>query len=473
MTDGRHQYIGGEWRASAGFERIPVVNPATGVIMAEATAGSAEDVDQAVASARKAGLSWASTPLPERLALLERISAGIGAQGDALAALITSEMGCPISFCRPAQIGLPMGDIAATLAAAREMEERRIGRSLIQNDPVGVVVAITPWNFPLHQILAKVGPALAAGCTVVLKPSEVTPLDAALLAQIIHDAGAPAGVFNLVIGGRETGEALVSHPGIDMVSFTGSTRGGRKVAEIAGRGLKKVALELGGKSANILLEDADLEVAVPAALGQAFINSGQVCAALSRLVVPLHRLAEVEAVAMEAVKGWMPGDPTDPATRMGPLAHLGQQAQVRQAILGAQAQGARLVAGGAEQPAQSPSGAYVAATILSDVLATMDIAQQETFGPVLTIETYADEDEAVRIANDSDYGLSGGVWSADLDRAESVARRLRTGQVILNGAGLDLAAPFGGVRNSGLGRENGRYGLEEFIAPKAITRPQG
>ncbi|MNU39228.1 3-succinoylsemialdehyde-pyridine dehydrogenase [compost metagenome] len=473
MTDGRHQYIAGEWRASAGAESIAVINPATGVIIGEANAGAVEDVDLAVTAARMAQAGWASTPLSERLGLLERISAGIGTQGEELAALITSEMGCPISFCRPAQIGLPMGDIAATLAAAKEMEERRMGRSLVQNDPIGVVAAITPWNFPLHQIIAKVGPALAAGCTVVLKPSEVTPLDAALLAQIIHDAGAPAGVFNLVIGGRETGEALVSHPGVDMVSFTGSTRGGRKVAEIAGRGLKKVALELGGKSANILLEDADLEVAVPAALGQAFINSGQVCAALSRLVVPRHRLADVEAVALEAIKGWTPGDPTDPATRMGPLAHLGQQAQVRQAVIGAQAQGARLVAGGADQPEQTPLGAYVAATILSDVLATMDIARQETFGPVLTIETYADEDEAVRIANDSDYGLSGGVWSADLDHAESVARRLRTGQVILNGAGLDLAAPFGGVRNSGLGRENGRYGLEEFIAPKAITRPQG
>ncbi|MNK18382.1 3-succinoylsemialdehyde-pyridine dehydrogenase [compost metagenome] len=473
MTDGRHQYIAGEWRASAGAESIAVINPATGVIIGEANAGAVEDVDLAVTAARMAQAGWASTPMSERLDLLERIGAGIGAQGEELAALITSEMGCPISFCRPAQIGLPMGDIAATLAAAKEMEERRMGRSLVQNDPIGVVAAITPWNFPLHQIIAKVGPALAAGCTVVLKPSEVTPLDAALLAQIIHDAGAPAGVFNLVIGGRETGEALVSHPGVDMVSFTGSTRGGRKVAEIAGRGLKKVALELGGKSANILLEDADLEVAVPAALGQAFINSGQVCAALSRLVVPRHRLADVEAVALEAIKGWTPGDPTDPATRMGPLAHLGQQAQVRQAVIGAQAQGARLVAGGADQPEQTPLGAYVAATILSDVLATMDIARQETFGPVLTIETYADEDEAVRIANDSDYGLSGGVWSADLDHAESVARRLRTGQVILNGAGLDLAAPFGGVRNSGLGRENGRYGLEEFIAPKAITRPQG
>lgn len=473
MTDGRHQYIGGQWLVSTGNDRIAVVNPANEVLVAEATSGSAQDVDRAVSAARKAQADWAATPLADRLALLERISAGIGARGDELAALMTSEMGCPISFCRPAQIGLPMGDIAATLAAARAMEERRIGRSLVQNDPIGVVAAITPWNFPLHQILAKVGPALAAGCTVVLKPSEVTPLDAALLAQIIHEAGAPSGVFNLVIGGRETGEALVSHPGIDMVSFTGSTRGGRKVAEIAGRGLKKVALELGGKSANVLLDDADLEVAVPAALGQAFINSGQVCAALSRLVVPRHRLAEIEALASEAVKGWATGDPIDPATRMGPLAHLGQQVLVRQAVIGAQSQGARLVAGGADQPVETPTGAYVAATILSDVVARMTIAREETFGPVLTIETYADEDEAVRIANDSDYGLSGGVWSADLDRAEAVARRLRTGQVILNGAGLDLAAPFGGVRNSGLGRENGRYGLEEFIAPKAITRPQG
>lgn len=473
MMEGRRQFIGGEWRASASHDRIAVINPATGEVIAEATAGSAADVDLAVLAARAVQADWAATPLSERLALLERVSAGIGARGDDLAALITAQMGCPVSFCRPAQIGLPMGDIAMTLAAASALDERRIGRSLVQSDPIGVVAAITPWNFPLHQIMAKVAPALAAGCTVVLKPSEVTPLDAALLAQVIHEAGAPAGVFNLVIGGREAGEALVSHPGIDMVSFTGSTRGGRKVAEIAGRGLKKVALELGGKSANILLDDADFGVALPTALGQAFVNSGQVCAALSRLVVPESRLIEAEAIVREAVKAWAPGDPADPATRLGPLAHLGQQAQVRRAILGAQSQGARLVAGGAEQPDGTPRGAYVAATILSEVTAQMDIAREETFGPVLTIETYADEDEAVRIANDSDYGLSGGVWSADLDRAEAVARRLRTGQVILNGAGLDLAAPFGGVRNSGLGRENGRYGLEEFIAPKAITRPQG
>ena len=355
---------------------------------------------------------------------------------------------------------------------AAQLSDRVIGRSIVQNDPVGVVAAITPWNFPLHQIMAKIAPALAAGCTVVLKPSEVTPLDAIILAEIFHDAGAPAGVFNLIVGGRETGEALVSHPNIDMISFTGSTRGGRAVARAAATGLKKVALELGGKSANIILDDADMEKAIPASLGQTFINSGQVCAALSRLIVPEGRRKEIETLAIEAAKNWTLGDPMDPATRLGPVASRTQQARVREAIAGAVTQGARLLTGGPDQPAMQPKGAYISPTILSDVTSHMAIAREETFGPVLSIIGYSDEQEALRIANDSDYGLSGGVWSGNEDRMMAIARRMRTGQVILNGASLDLAAPFGGVKQSGIGRENGRYGLEEYFAPKAITRPQ-
>ncbi len=468
---GQSLYIGGQWIASTATDTIAVVNPATLETIAHATAGCATDAASAVSAARRAFDDWSQMPLADRIALLQRVSSGIKARGDELAGLITAEMGCPIGFSRAAQIGLPLGDIHATLEVAKTLEDKVIGRSLVQNDPIGVVAAITPWNFPLHQILAKIAPALVAGCTVVLKPSEVTPLDAALLAEIFHEAGTPAGVFNLIIGGREAGEALVSHPDIDMVSFTGSTRGGRAVAEIAGRGLKKVALELGGKSANIILDDADLDKAIPAALGQGFINSGQVCAALSRLIVPASRRAEIEAIAIEAAKGWTLGDPADPATRLGPVANQTQQAGIQQAIKGALSEGAKLLTGGAEQPANF-TGAYVLPTIFSGVDSGMTIAREETFGPVLSILTYSDEAEAIRIANDSAYGLSGGVWSGDLDRAEAVARRMHTGQVILNGAGLDLAAPFGGVKQSGLGRENGRYGLEEYCSPKAITRPQ-
>ena len=469
---GRFDYIDGKWLISASTDIIAVVNPATEAVVANAAAGCREDAERAVAAARSAFDFWSQVSLNDRLALLKRVSAGISARANELAATITSEMGCPIGFSRAAQIGLPLGDIKATLDAAAQLSDRVVGRSIVQNDPIGVVAAITPWNFPLHQIMAKIAPALAAGCTIVLKPSEVTPLDAIILAEIFHDAGAPAGVFNLIVGGRETGEALVSHPHIDMISFTGSTRGGRAVAQSAAAGLKKVALELGGKSANIILDDADMGKAVPASLGQAFINSGQVCAALSRLIVPESRRKDIEALAIEAAKGWTLGDPMDPATRLGPVASRTQQARVRQAIVGAVTQGARLLAGGPDQPAAQPKGAYITPTILSDVRPDMAIAREETFGPVLSIIGYSAEQEAVRIANDSDYGLSGGVWSGNEDRMMLVARRMRTGQVILNGASLDLAAPFGGVKQSGIGRENGRYGLEEYFAPKAITHPQ-
>jgi aldehyde dehydrogenase (NAD+) len=472
MQAGRSHYIDGVWQAASSAAAIPVINPATEMLIAEAASGSAADAAKAAQAARKAFDRWSQTPLAERIALLERVRAGIEARADELASLITAEMGCPIGFSRAAQIGLAMGDIRATLAVAEALQDRELGRSIVQNDPIGVVVAITPWNFPLHQILAKIAPALAAGCTVVLKPSEVTPLDATILAEIFHAAGTPPGVFNMVLGGRETGAALVAQPEVDMVSFTGSTRGGRAVAEIAGRELKKTALELGGKSANIILDDADLEKIIPAALGQAFINSGQVCAALSRLIVPQSRQAEAEAIAVEAAKAWTVGDPTDPANRLGPLANATQQEKVRQAITGAVDEGAVILCGGPDQPAGLPRGAYVSPTILSNVTRATTIFREETFGPVLSVIGYTDEADAIQIANDSPYGLSGGVWSDSLERAEGVARRMRTGQVILNGASLDLAAPFGGVKQSGLGRENGRYGLEEYCSPKAITRPQ-
>ncbi|MFC4314394.1 aldehyde dehydrogenase family protein [Steroidobacter flavus] len=461
-------YAGGAWHRSGTRERISVVNPANDRVIAEVTAGCAADVDRAVTAARAAFPKWSRLEASERLRLLQRLQAGIQERAEGLATTITSEMGAPVSFSRAAQIGLALRGIQSTIAAMSSIADERIGGTLIVREAVGVVAAITPWNFPLHQIIAKIAPALAAGCVVVLKASEVTPLDAIQLAGIIDDAGFPAGVFNLVTGGRETGEALVSHPGVDMVTFTGSTRGGRRVATVAAEGLKKVALELGGKSANILLDDADLARAVPGAVQQCFVNSGQVCAALSRLFVPESRLAEVESLAVAAAKNWTLGDPADVATRLGPLASRAQQAHVRKCIELGISEGARLLVGGPEQPKGFDAGAYVLPTIFSGARNDMALAREEIFGPVLAIVGYADEDEAIRMANDSDYGLSGGVWSASVPRAVSVARRLSTGQVVVNGASLDLAAPFGGVKRSGYGRENGKYGLEEFFNVKAV-----
>lgn len=461
-------YAGGVWHRSATRERIPLFNPATDRMIEQVTAGCAVDVERAVVAARKAFPMWSRTPASERVRLLQRLHAGIGERGEGLATTITSEMGSPVSFSRTAQIGLALRGIQCTIAAMNSLAEERIGGTLIVREPIGVVAAITPWNFPLHQIIAKIAPALAAGCVVVLKASEVTPLDAIQLAGIVADAGFPPGVFNLITGGRDTGEALVAHPGIDMVTFTGSTRGGRRVAAVAAEGLKKVSLELGGKSANIVLDDADLSRAIPGALQQCFVNSGQVCAALSRLFVSKRRMAEVESVAMTAASGWTLGDPADPGTRLGPLASRAQQGHVRKCIELGIAEGARLLVGGPEQPAGFPVGAFVTPTIFSRARNDMALAREEVFGPVLAIIGYDDEDEAIRLSNDSEYGLSGGVWSASVPHAVEVARRMTTGQVVVNGASLDLSAPFGGVKRSGYGRENGRYGLEEFFNVKAV-----
>ena len=461
-------YAGGVWHRSATRERIPVFNPATDRMIEQVTAGCAADVDRAVVAARKAFPAWSQTATSERLRLLQRLHDGISERAEGLATTITSEMGSPVSFSRTAQIGLALRGIQSTIAAMNSIADERSGGTLIVREPLGVVAAITPWNFPLHQIIAKIAPALAAGCVVVLKASEVTPLDAIQLAGIIGDAGFPPGVFNLVTGGRETGEALVAHPRIDMVTFTGSTRGGRRVATVAAEGLKKVSLELGGKSANIVLDDADLSRAIPGALQQCFVNSGQVCAALSRLLVPKQRMVEIESLAVTAAKAWTLGDPADPGTRLGPLANRAQQAHVRKCIELGVTEGAHLLVGGPEQPAGFEAGAFVTPTIFSRARNDMALAREEIFGPVLAIVGYDDEDEAIRMANDSEYGLSGGVWSASVGRAVEVARRMSTGQVVVNGASLDLAAPFGGVKRSGHGRENGRYGLEEFFNVKAV-----
>ncbi|WP_066553511.1 aldehyde dehydrogenase family protein [Croceicoccus bisphenolivorans] len=466
-------FIDGHWVNSEAPGRIAIINPANGQAIGHAPAGCETDVAKAVVAAHGAFAGWASTPVAERIAILRRARDGISKRSDEIAALITQQMGTPISFSKAAQIGLPLRNFDVTLAAMEEIagEEVTLGRSRIFRDPVGVVAAITPWNFPLHQIVAKVVPALLAGCTVVLKPSELTPFDAAVFAEILNDAGVPAGAFNLVFGGAETGAALVEHPGVDMISFTGSTRAGRSIAAIAGGSLKKVSLELGGKSANILLDDVDYEKVAPAALQQCFVNAGQTCAALTRLIVPRQHKERVEQLVGQLADGWQPGDPDLPDTRMGPMASFVQQGRAKRMVAAAVKEGARIVSNGAELPEGLNAGAYMTPVVLSDVDSDMDIVRDEVFGPVLCILAHDGDEDAVRIANDSEYGLSGGVWSADENRAFAVARRIRTGQVVINGAMLDLEAPFGGVKQSGLGREYGRHGIEEFFNLKAITRP--
>lgn len=380
-------------------------------------------------------------------------------------------MGAPLWLSRIAQLG---GAISTLDRVARTMEsfpeDEVIGSTRVLRDPVGVVGAITPWNFPLYQIAAKVAPALAAGCTVVLKPSELTPFDAALLTEVIHEARIPPGVFNLVFGtGTAVGAAIASHPMVDMVSFTGSTQTGRRVAMLAAQSVKKLTLELGGKSANIVLPDADLGVAMKTALKQGWLNSGQVCASLSRLLVHSSQLKEAEALLCELAQEWRVGDPRDEGTKLGPLASAAQRKKVLGLIASGVEEGARVVIGGLARPSHLDRGAYILPTILGGVHNEMRVAREEIFGPVICLIEYESEDEAVAIANDSEYGLAGCVWSTDRAKAVAVARRFQTGQVSINGNGGSPDAPFGGVKQSGLGREGGRYGIEEFMYLKSLN----
>jgi acyl-CoA reductase-like NAD-dependent aldehyde dehydrogenase len=376
----------------------------------------------------------------------------------------------PMNLSMTIQAGLPTMSFA-TMPDCIEATvwEEQVGNSLIVREPVGVVGAITPWNYPLHQLCAKVAPALAAGCTVVAKPSEITPLNAFILAEVIDAVGLPAGVFNLVPGtGPKVGEALAAHPGIDMISFTGSTRAGKRVSEVASGTVKRVALELGGKSPAVVLDDADMEKSVVDVVGRCYLNSGQTCSALTRMLVPRERLPEAEAIAAAVAQQVKVGDPFDQDTTIGPLVSDAQRERVRGYIQKGQDEGAKLVAGGGEPPEGTGKGYFVQPTVFSDVDPAMTIAQEEIFGPVLSIIPYDDEDEAIRIANDSLYGLAGGVWSGDPERAQRVARRIRTGQVEINGATFNPLAPFGGYKQSGNSRELGKFGLEEFLETKAI-----
>jgi aldehyde dehydrogenase (NAD+) len=463
-------FIGGEWVQPRGTEPIEVVNSTTEEVMGTIPACSAEDADRAVAAARAAFDSWSRAPREERAGYLSAIAAGLGGRSEEIAATITQELGMPLKLSQMIQVGLPTSQFAAMPKLMEEVAwEEEIGNSRVLREAVGVVGAITPWNYPLNQIAAKVAPALAAGCTVVLKPSEVTPLNAFLLAEVIEAAGLPAGVFNLVTGtGPVVGEAIAAHPGVDMVSFTGSTRAGKRVSELASATVKPVAMELGGKSPNVILDDADLAKAVPDGVAKCFLNSGQTCSALTRMLVPREKLAEAEQIAAATAAAFTPGDPFEDSTRLGPLVSDVQRRRVRGYIEKGEAEGARMVAGGAEAPDGLDRGYFVRPTVFSDVAPEMTIAQEEIFGPVLAIQPYDGEDDAVRIANDSPYGLAGGVWSGDEERAIAVARRIRSGQIEINGGAFNPLAPFGGYGQSGHGRENGRYGLEELLQVKSL-----
>lgn len=463
-------YIDGKWAVSSGSTRIPVINPANDEVIAEVVAGTAADVDAAVAAARAAFPAWSATPVGQRADYLTAIAGKLAERSEDLARTISSEMGCPITISRAIQLGLPLNSFAEAANIVREYEfENEYRGSTIVREPFGVLGAITPWNYPLHQIALKVAYGLAAGNTVVVKPSEVTPLCALALTEIIDEIGLPPGVFNLVFGtGADVGEAIAGHDDVDIVSFTGSTRAGRRVQEVAARTVKRVSLELGGKSPNIILDDADLESVVPASVKTMMLNSGQTCSALTRMIVPRDRLAEVEALAKATAEALPVGDPSDEGTALGPLSSRAQQERVIGHIQTAMSEGARLVTGG--DTATDGLGAFVRPTVFSDVTEDMTIHREEVFGPVLAIEAYDSEDDAVRIANATDYGLAGAVWSASPERAESIARRIRAGQVQINAGAFNANAPFGGYKQSGNGREAGRYGLEEFLEIKSIQR---
>ncbi len=467
-------YIGGRWVAPQGQGTIAVFAPADGSRLATIPEGNAADAEAAVAAASAAFAGWAATPVSDRAALLKAVQAGIKARGDEIARCISQEMGAPLAFSKRVQVPSPAATfgLCARLLPDFPFEEP-VAHSKVVREPVGVVVAITPWNYPLHQIAAKVAAAMAAGCTVVLKPSEVAPLNAFILAEIMHEAGVPAGVFNLVTGyGPVVGEALVAHPEVDMVSFTGSTRAGARVSELAAPTIKRVALELGGKSAGIVLDDADFTIAVPAVVANCYANAGQTCTAQTRLLVPRSRYAEAAALAVAAAASFRVGDPFADGTTLGPLASAAQQQRVRDCIVRGIADGAELLSGGSGLPAGvNPDGYYVMPTVFGNVDPASAFAQEEIFGPVLSIIACDDEEDAIRIANGTSYGLAGGVWAGSDERAERVARRLRTGQVEINGGFFNIAAPFGGYKQSGNGRELGRYGIEEFLEYKAMQFP--
>jgi acyl-CoA reductase-like NAD-dependent aldehyde dehydrogenase len=463
-------YINGAWAAPHGKGTIDVHSASTEEVIAKIPEGDEHDAAAAIAAARAAFESWAATAPAERAAFLAKINEGMKARADEIGRTIAQEVGMPVKLATRIQAGSPTFTFGmyAKMLGGYQWEEK-VGNSIVVREPVGVVACITPWNYPLHQIAAKVAPALAAGCTVVLKPSEVAPLNAFILAEIIDSVGLPKGVFNLVTGfGPVVGEALAKHPDVDMVSFTGSTRAGKRVSELASATVKRVALELGGKSAAIVLDDADLAAAVKGTVSACFLNSGQTCSAHTRMLVPESKYAEAAKLAVEEAQKFTLGDPMDEKTRLGPLTSAAQRERVCGYIRKGIEEGAELLAGGPDAPAGLDKGYYVKPTVFGKVKPGSTIAQEEIFGPVLSIITYKDEADAIRIANDTPYGLGGGVWSATEEHALKVARRLRTGQVDINGGPFNMFAPFGGFKQSGHGRELGKFGLEEFLELKSL-----
>ena len=471
MRDYLKFYIDGQWVAPAREKTLDVINPATEAVAGRISLGSQADVDRAVAAAKRAFESFSQTTRDERVALLTKIAEVYERRMDDMAGAISEEMGAPYArLAKTAQAPSGYGHfkVAASLLKKFEFEKAQ-GATTIVREPVGVCALITPWNWPLYQITAKVAPALAAGCTVVLKPSELSPFTALLFAQVMHDAGTPPGVFNMVMGtGEVVGAAMSAHPDVDMVSFTGSTRAGVLVAQAAAPTVKRVIQELGGKSPNVFLPDADFASGVPKAVLGATRNVGQSCAAPTRMVVPASRLAEVEALAAETANGIVVGDPTDEATALGPVANGRQFTKVQELIQAGIDEGAKLVCGGPGLPPGLNQGYFVRPTVFSEVTPEMRIAQEEIFGPVVSILPYEDEEDAIRIANATIYGLSSHVQSADQESARRVARRIRAGQVHINFPAWSGYAPFGGYRQSGNGREYGVFGLEEYLEVKAI-----
>ena len=470
MIERTQLYIGGRWVAPSSSATHEVTDSNTGLPWARVPAGTEADADAAVAAARAAFEGWSQTSAAARADAVQRIAEGLKARSAELAQAIATEVGMPLKLSTLVQVGGPLAAWSAYAELARTFAfEARVGHSLVVREPVGVVAAITPWNYPLNQITLKVAPALAAGCTVVLKPSEVAPINAFILAEVIDAAGLPPGVFNLITGpGPVVGERLAVHPEVDMVSFTGSTRAGKRVSELGAQTVKRIALELGGKSASILLDDADLEKAVKASVANCFMNSGQTCAAWTRLLVPRHQLDTVRTLARAAAEGFTMGSAFAEGVKLGPLVSALQRERVLGYIQRGLEEGAELVTGGTEPPVGAGEGYFVRPTVfvVNDPRATL--AQEEVFGPVLTILPYDTEADAIRIANDSIYGLAGAVWAGSDARAMAVARRLRTGQVDINGGRWNPMAPFGGYKQSGHGRENGVYGLEEFLEYKAM-----
>ena len=463
-------FIGGAWVPATGRAPIPVVNPATEEPMGSVPAGTEADIDAAVAAAKEAFGFWSVTPAAQRGQMLSAAADALEARLDEVASVISTEMGTPLSFSKAVQVGNPVRVLRsyAELASSYAFEEQ-IANSLVVKEPIGVVGAITPWNYPLHQVVAKVAAALAAGCTVVLKPSEVAPMSAFALAEVFASVGLPAGVFNVVTGlGPVVGAHLTSHPDVAMVSFTGSTAAGKKVMAAGAETVKRVALELGGKSAFVVLDDADLAKAVKIGLANCFINAGQTCTAWTRMLVPAAQYDEALTLLAEGTAKYPVGAPTDEGTRVGPLANANQYKKVLGYIEQAIAEGATVVAGGTERPDGLDKGYYVRPTVLAGVQPGSTVEQEEVFGPVLSVLPYDTEDEAVAIANGTPYGLSGGVFSGDQERGVAMARRLRTGMVDVNGGRFNHLAPFGGYKQSGNGRELGEYGLEEFLEIKSL-----